>query len=123
MLSLEHIRPDDILESPYKLRKRESEKLKIVLEVCNLEIHLRKAKPDDHRLKAMVERSIEQDLRTRNFDARNVRIESNMLIRNQREQRHVLKGQGDCWLWKAIGQQCLKGNNCGFLHDANKRAI
>ena len=45
-----------------------------------------------------------------------------MLIRNQREQRHVLKGQGDWWLWKAIGQQCSEGNNCGFLHDANKRA-
>ena len=45
-----------------------------------------------------------------------------MLIRNQREQRHVLKGHGDCWLWKAKRQQCSKGDNCGFLHNAKKRA-
>ena len=57
----------------------------------------------------------------RNFEARNGIIESNMLVQNQREQRHVLKGQGDCWQWKAIGQ-CPKGNNCSFRHGTNKRA-
>ena len=56
---------DDILEGLYKLRIRESEKLKTVLEVYDLEIHQKKAGPDYHRLKAMVKRSIEQDLRTR----------------------------------------------------------
>ena len=69
----------------------------------------------------MVKRSIEQDLRTRNFETRKEKIESNMLVKNQREQRHVLKGQGDCWQWKAMGQ-CSKGNNCIFWHDTNKRA-
>ena len=52
---------DDILEGLYKLRIRESEKLKTVLELYDLEIH-QKAGPDDHRLKTMVKRSIEQDL-------------------------------------------------------------
>ena len=37
---------DDILEGLYKLRIRESEKLKTVLELYNLEIHQKKAGPD-----------------------------------------------------------------------------
>ena len=44
---------DDILEGLYKLRIRESEKLKTVLELYNLEIQ-KKAGPDYHRLKTMV---------------------------------------------------------------------
>ena len=45
------IPPDDILESLYKLRIRESEQLKTVLELYNMEIHQKKAGPDYHRLK------------------------------------------------------------------------
>ena len=37
---------DDILEGWYKLRIRESEKLKTVLELYNMEIHHKKAGPD-----------------------------------------------------------------------------
>ena len=62
---------DDILEGLYKLRRRESEKLKTVLELYNVEIHQKKAGPDYHRLKTMVKRSIEQNLRIKNFEARN----------------------------------------------------
>ena len=50
-----------------KIRIRESEKLKTVLELYDLEIHQKKAGPDYHRLKTMVKGSIEQDLRNRNF--------------------------------------------------------
>ena len=57
-LSMEQLPPDDILESLYKLRIRESEKIKTVLEVYNLEIHHKKAKLDHHRLMAMVQRNI-----------------------------------------------------------------
>ena len=49
------------------------------------------------------------------------RIESNLLVKNQREQRRVQKGQGDCWQWQASGQ-CTKGDQCSFQHDRNKRA-
>ena len=45
---------DDILEGLYTLRIRESEKLKTVLELYDLEIHQKKAGPDYHRLKTMV---------------------------------------------------------------------
>ena len=121
LLSVKRLLHDDIIGSLYKLRIRESEKLKTVLKLYNLEVHQKKSKPDYYRLKTMAKRSTEQDLRTRNFEARNGRIESHMLVKNQREQRHVLKGQGDCWQWKATGQ-CSNGNTCSFRHDANKRA-
>ena len=65
------IPPDDILEGLYKLRIRESEKLKTVLELYDLEIHQKKIGPDYHRLKTMVKRSIEQEIRNKNFGARN----------------------------------------------------
>ena len=42
---------DDILEGLYEYRIRESEKLKTVLELYDLEIHQKKLGPDCHRLK------------------------------------------------------------------------
>ena len=71
LLSMTKIPHDDILEGLYKLRIRESDKLKTVLELYNMEIHQKKLGPDYHRLKTMVKRSIEQNLRIRNFEARN----------------------------------------------------
>ena len=53
------IPPDDFLEGLYKLRIRESEKLKTVLELFSMEIHQKKIGPDYHRLKTMVKRSLE----------------------------------------------------------------
>ena len=61
LLSMTKIPPDDILEGLYKLRVRESEKLKTVLEVYDLEIHQKRKGPDYHILKTMVKRSIEQN--------------------------------------------------------------
>ena len=118
---MEQFPPDDILESLYKLRIRASEKLKTVRELHNFETHQQKAKLDYHRLKTMVKRSIEHELRSLNFEARNERIESNILVKNQREQRRVHKGQGECWQWRANGQ-CTKGDPCSFRHRRNKRA-
>ena len=71
LLSMTKIPPDDILEGLYKLRIRESEKLKTVLELYDLEIHQKKIGPDYHRLKTMVKRSIEQEIRNKNVGARN----------------------------------------------------
>ena len=61
LLSMTKIPHDDILEGLYKLRIRESEKLRTVLELYDLETHQKKLGPDYHRLKAMVKRSIEQE--------------------------------------------------------------
>ena len=77
LLSMTKIPPDDILEGLYKLRILESEKLKTVLELYDLETHQKKLGPDYHRLKTMVKRSIEQDIRNKNFGARNGNFEKN----------------------------------------------
>ena len=67
LLSMTKIPHDDILEGLYKLRIRESEKLKTVLELYDLETHQKNLGPDYHRLKTMVKRSIEQEIRNMNF--------------------------------------------------------
>ena len=53
LLLMTKIPPDDILEGLYKLRIRESDKLKTVLELYDLETHQKKVGPDYHRLKTM----------------------------------------------------------------------
>ena len=83
LLSMTKIPPDDILEGLCELRKRESEKLKTVLELYDLEIHQKKIGPDNHRLKTMVKRSIEQDIRKQNFGARNGNYERKAVVKNQ----------------------------------------
>ena len=111
---------DDILEGLYKLRRRESEKLKTVLEVYDLETHQKKLGPDYYRLKAMVKRSIEQEIRNKNFGARSGNFEKNAVVKNQGTKQRVQRILGDCWQWETNGQ-CVKGNNCSFRHDMNKR--
>ena len=111
---------DDILEGLYKLRIRESEKLKTVLELYDLETHQKKLGPDYHRLKAMVKRSIEQEIRNKNFGARSGNFEKNAVVKNQGTKQRVQRILGDCWQWQTNGQ-CVKGNNCSFHHDMDKR--
>ena len=107
------ISSDDILEGLYKLRIRESEKLKTVLELYDLEIHQKKLGPDYYRLKTMVKRSIEQQKRNNNFGTRNGNYERNAVVKNP--------GTKQCWLWESNGQ-CSKEDNCSFRHDIIKRA-
>ena len=121
-LSMTQIPSDDILEGLYKLRIiRESEKLKTVLELYNMEIHQNKAGPDYHRLKTMVKRSIEQNLRMKSFEARNGNFETNAVVKNPRMKQREQRSLGDCWQQKA-NEQCSKGDSCSFRHDTNKRA-
>ena len=119
LLSMTKIPPDDILEGLCKLRIRESEKLKTVLELYDLETQ-KKLGPDYHRWKTMVKRNIEQDLRNRNLGARNGNFERNAVVNNQGTKQRGQRIVGDCWQWEANGQ-CSKGDNCSFRHDINKR--
>ena len=112
---------DDILEGLYKLRIRESEKLKTVLELYIMEIHQKKAGPDFHKLKTMVKRSIQQNQRIKNFEARNGRNERNAVVKNQGTKQREQRALGDCWQWKTNGQ-CFKGDKCIFRHDIITRA-
>ena len=121
LLSMTKIPSDDILEGLYKLRIRESEKLKTVLELYDLEIHQKKIGPDYHRLKTMVKRSIEQEIRIRNFGARTRNFEKNAVVKNKGTKQRGQRILGDCWQWEANGQSS-RGDNCSLHHDINKRA-
>ena len=106
----------------YKLRTRESEKLKTVLELCNMEIHQKKAGPDDHRLKAMVKRSIEQDIRNKNFGTR--------IGNYEKKRRGHESGNKTAWTknsWRLLAMENQRAvfqrrHNCSFRHDVKKRA-
>ena len=101
LLSLTKIPSDDILEGLYKLRIRESEKLKTVLELYDLEIHQKKIGPDYHRLKTRVKRSIEQDIRNNNFGARNGKFERNA----GQKSRDKTACTNNSWRLLAMGSQ------------------
>ena len=118
VLSMATIPHDEILEGLYKLRIRESEKLKTVLELYDLETHQKK--PDYHRLKTMVKRSIEQEIRKKNCGAINRNFEKNALVKNQGTKQRLQRILGDYWHWET-NWQCVKGDNCSFRHDITKR--
>ena len=120
LLSMTKIPHDDILEGLHKLRIRVSEKLKTVLELYDFEIHQKELGPDYHRLKTMVKRSIEQEIRNKNFGSRIGNFEKNAVVKNQGTKQRVQRILEVCWQWETNGQ-CVKGNNCSFRHDMNKR--
>ena len=104
LLSMSKIPSDDILESLYKLRIRESDQLKTVLELYDMEIHQKMSVPNYQKLKTMVKRSIHQKLRLRNFDARQVKIESGAVGKSRKGLIGVEGGKGTCYQWKEKGQ-------------------
>ena len=69
----------------------------------------------------MVKRSIEQNLRIKNVEARNGNYEANAVVKNQETKQRTRRTIGACWQWKANGQ-CSKRDNCNFRHDINERA-
>ena len=85
-----------------------------------IEIHQNKVGPDYHRLKTMVKRSMEQEIRNKNFGARSGKFERNAVVKNPETKQRVQRILGDCWQWEANGQS-FKGDNCSFRHDINKR--
>ena len=101
-LSTTKIPPDDILEGLYKLRIRESDKLKTELELYDLETHQKKLGPDSHRLKAVVKRSIEQEIRNKNFGNRSGNFEKNAVVKNQGTKTACTKNS---WRLLAMGIQ------------------
>ena len=111
---------DDILESLIKLRISESAQLKTVLELYDMEMHQKMRCQIIKNLKTMVKRSIEQNLRMKNFEARNGNYETSAVVKSQETQQRQQRSLGDCWRWRADGQ-CSKGDKYSFRHDTEKR--
>ena len=84
---------DDILESLYKLRIRDSEQLRTVLELYDMEIHQKISMPNHQQIKTMVKRSMDQKLRLRNFDARHGKIETGAVVKNRKGKVPVTSGK------------------------------
>ena len=117
------LRNDDIQELDSKWDGKLPPMTKIPSDdiLYNMEIHQKKAGPDYRRLKTMVKRSIEQNLRIKNFEACNGNYERSAVVKNQGTKHREQRTLGDCCQWKANGQ-CSQGDNCSFRHDMNKRA-
>ena len=90
----------DVLESLYKLRIRESDQLKTVPELYDMEIHQKISMPNNQKLNTMVKRSMDQKLRVRNFDARHGRLETRKSVKNRTGLISVEGGKGTCYQWK-----------------------
>ena len=72
-------------KSLYKSRIRESDQLKTLVELYDMDIHQKISMPNYQKLKTMVKRSIDQKLRLRNFDARRGTMESGAVMKNEVE--------------------------------------
>ena len=79
LLSLSKITPDDVLESLYKLRIRESDQLKHVLELYDHEIYQKISMPNYQKLKTMLKRA-----QIRNFDCEILTPETREVRQEQR---------------------------------------
>ena len=113
---------DDILESLYTLRIRESAQLKTVLELYDMEIHQKTSMPKYQKLKTMVKkekRSETYDHETLTSDTGE--IETGAVVKNREGMSGVAGGKGTCYLWEEEGQ-CSKGDQWSFRHESNDRA-
>ena len=91
---MSRIATDDVLGSLCKLRTRESDQLKTLLELYELEIDQMITKQDYQKLKTMVKRSVDPKVISRNYQARKGRTETGAVVKNCRDQRGVARGQG-----------------------------
>ena len=66
-------------------------------------------------------RDIDRMIRTRNYQVRNERIETGILVKTQtRKNDSVERKSGECFQWNAKGH-CTKGDACSFRHNDKNR--
>ena len=84
------------------------------------EIDRDRAMPSYQRLNTMVRRHIVQMIRTRNFRARNERIETGVLVKSHKgKNASVNRRMGGCHQWKANGQRS-RGDSSSFRHGSDR---
>ena len=97
--------PENVLEGLHRNKLQCSEQLQAVFAMSNPELNRDQEAPSCQKLRNMVRQHVAQTISTRNFKARNERIETGVLVkghkgRNVSAERKV----GDCFQWKANGQ-------------------
>ena len=94
--------------------------LRTVMAWYEQEIDQARAAPSCQRLKTVAKRHMEQMIRTRNFRARNERIETGVSAKSHgRSHVGVERRIGKCYQWKATGQ-CSRGDSCSFSHGSDR---
>ena len=80
------------------------------------EIDRTRAVPSNQRL----EKTHYQMVRTRNYKARNERIETGVLVKSHKGRKVSVESKvGECFQWKATGQ-CSRGDSCSFSNGSNR---
>ena len=96
LLSMTKIPPEDVLESLYKLRIRESDQLKTVLELYDMEIHQKISMPDYQKFKKWLKRNIDQkNSGCKTFDARHGKIATGAVVKSR-------KGLSGVEIWRKM---------------------
>ena len=92
---------ESILESLQKMRLRESVHLQTVLAMYQQESPQGRSRPNYQKLKTMVRRHTDQTIRARNFQVRNERVETGVLIK-------TLKGKMSAFKRTVFIRRCLQ---------------
>ena len=113
LLPMSKIPSDDILESLYKLRIRESAQLKTILDLYDMEIHQKISMPNYRNIEDNGEEEYRSETSITNFDATHGRIETGAVGKNRKGMSGVEGGKGTWYQWKEK-VQCSKGDQCSF---------
>ena len=116
LLTASQIPAENVLKGFCKLKIRDSVQLQTVLASYDEEIVRNQEVPSYSRSKTMVRRHIDQMIRTRNFKARDDRIQTGAVTESQQGRKvSVERKVGECHQWKATGQ-CSNGDYCSCSH-------
>ena len=108
---------DNILESLYNLRIRESAQLKTVLELYDMEIHQKISMPKISKIEDNGKEVYSTKLSTQDTGE----LKQEQWSRIDREWVAFEGGKGTCYQWKEKGQ-CSQGDRCSFRHERTDRA-
>ena len=84
LLGTSEIPQENVLQSLYKMKLPGSEHLQTVLAIYNQGLNRDKVTPSYQRSRTVVRQHFDQMIRTRNFNARNERIETGVLVKNHK---------------------------------------
>ena len=121
LLSASEVPTEMVLEGLYMSKLQDSVQLQTTWAMYEQEISRNNEQPKYSRLKIAVGRHIHQQLRTRNFRARNEIVERGAVIKRPKGRKAVVeRNVAECYQWKAIGQ-CSRGDSCSFSYEQASR--
>ena len=103
LLSITEVPSDDILEGFHNMRIRVSDQFQTVLAKNEQEIEQHNSQPNYQKLETMVKRCMDHKIRARNFEARNERLETGVLVKTRK--RRILSMESKRTVYK---EKCLQ---------------